>query len=319
MAELNGILFIGDPHLASRPPGFRKDDYPQVILEKLRWCLAYAKEHDLLPVLLGDLFDFPRDNATWMIVQLLAMLDNQTLAVYGNHDCKENTLSDNDTLSILVHAKKLRLLSPENPWIGTINDRPILIAGTCWGQPLPKTFDPQPHLSGLSTQHSALVFWITHHDLHFPGYEESARFDCREIAGVNVVVNGHIHRDLGRVQSGKTLWINPGNITRVARSDASRAHVPSVLRADVAADSFALSRVPVPHSPYDDVFHAGTMSAEIAPGESAFIRELAALESVRTASGAGLREFLSANLASFDAPVAAEIETLAREVLDHAG
>jgi len=33
-----GLMFIGDPHLASRIPGFRKDDYPKVVLEKLDWC-----------------------------------------------------------------------------------------------------------------------------------------------------------------------------------------------------------------------------------------------------------------------------------------
>ena len=41
MPELTGILFIGDPHLASRAPGFRKDDYPRAILKKLQWSLGY--------------------------------------------------------------------------------------------------------------------------------------------------------------------------------------------------------------------------------------------------------------------------------------
>ena len=27
--DYRGILFIGDPHLASQVPGFRKDDFPQ--------------------------------------------------------------------------------------------------------------------------------------------------------------------------------------------------------------------------------------------------------------------------------------------------
>jgi hypothetical protein len=29
-----GILFIGDPHIAAAPPGFRLDDYPQTVLGK---------------------------------------------------------------------------------------------------------------------------------------------------------------------------------------------------------------------------------------------------------------------------------------------
>ena len=57
--DFEGLLVIGDPHLEGRQPGFRKDDYPHVILEKLEWCLQYAKRHQLLPTLLGDLFQRP--------------------------------------------------------------------------------------------------------------------------------------------------------------------------------------------------------------------------------------------------------------------
>src|SRR5947209_17909966 len=112
-ANRTGVLFIGDPHLASRAPGFRKDDYPQKILGKLRFAIDYAREHSLLPVLLGDLFDFPRDNANWLLVALHALLDRETLAIYGNHDCKENTPGDNDTISVLRAARTLWFLSAE--------------------------------------------------------------------------------------------------------------------------------------------------------------------------------------------------------------
>lgn len=323
VSDCAGLLFIGDPHVASRAPGFRKDDYPEAILGKLQWAMDYARENRLRPVLLGDLFDFPRDNANWLIVRLLGMFDG-TLAVVGNHDCKENRLGENDTLSVLVAAGRLRLLDEKTPWVGTVNDRPAIVGGTCWGEYLPKSFDPTPHLisSGLRTQNSGLaplVFWVTHHDLRFPGYEESARLDCREIPGIDVVVNGHIHRDLGRVRAGRTLWVNPGNIARVARSDASRAHVPSVLRVDVGRDGIGEAiRVPVPCRPFDEVFH-DDVRADAAPAdESAFVRALSLLESVRTASGAGLRQFLDANVQQFDVRVAAEIQKLAEEVLNHA-
>jgi predicted phosphodiesterase len=315
MNDTQGLLFIGDPHVASRPPGFRKDDYPTAILDKLQWSLDYAREHRLRPVLLGDLFDFPRDNANWLLVRLLHMLDG-TLAISGNHDCKENTLGDNDTLSILVAAGALRLLDEQHPWVTTINTRPVLVGGTCWGERIPKSFDPAPHLPSDST--APLVFWITHHDLRFPGYEESARLDCREIPGIDVVVNGHIHRDLGRVQAGRTLWINPGNIARIARSDASRAHAPSVLRVDVTAGAFEIQRIPVPHKPFDEVFHPDLESASTTDQGSLFVRELALLESVRTATGAGLRQFLDANITQFQPAVANEIKRLANEVLNHA-
>jgi hypothetical protein len=186
----------------------------------------------------------------------------------------------------------------------------VVIGGTSWGQKLPASFE--------RSSSDSLVFWVCHHDLRFPGYEESARFDCREIPGIDVVVNGHIHRDLGRVQCGGTLWINPGNIARLSRSESSRAHVPSVLRVDVSAAGCKCERVPVPHEPFESVFHEATPGEPLGFEQSAFVRELAALESIRTASGAGLMSFLEANLSQFDPRVAREIKILAEEVLEHA-
>ncbi len=320
MPEQMGLLFIGDPHLASRPPGFRKDDYPATILEKLRWCLSYAKENSLRPIFLGDLFDFPRDNANWLLVRLLPLLDDNTLAIYGNHDCKENTLDENDSLSILVHANKIRLLDEQHPWTGTINGRPILIGGTPWGQDLPKSFNREQHLSNSSfiLHPSSLVFWLAHHDLRFPGHDVFARLDCREIPGIDYLINGHNHRNAGQVQAGQTLWINPGNISRITRSEVSRNHIPSVLRADISASGCELSRIPIPHAPFDEVFHAETPGQKCEDAGSVFIRALADFESVRTASGAGLRHFLDANLPQFDSKVADEINVLASEVLQDA-
>ena len=307
-----GLLFIGDPHLASRAPGFRKDEYPRTVLAKLRWAIEYAAGNDLLPVLLGDLFDFPRDNANWLLVELLGLFSEGILAVFGNHDCKEDTLGENDTLSVLVAAGRVKLLDCDRPWVGTINGTTVVLGGTCWGQKLPKSFDR----SKLPPGRPALVFWLAHHDLRFPGYD-AGRSDCAEIPGVDAVINGHIHRRLENVVAGATVWMNPGNIARVARGDACRDHVPGVLRVDVTPGGWSHRRVEVPHRAYDEVFHAEVQAAAGETGQSLFIRELAALQAVRTATGAGLRAFLDANLAQFEEPVAREIRGLAQEVLSH--
>jgi hypothetical protein len=313
-----GVLFIGDPHLASRVPGFRRDDYPRTILGKLRFALGYAREHALVPVLLGDLFDFPRDNANWLLVELHQVLDRPTLAIYGNHDCKENQPTDNDSVSILVASGLLRLLSAERPWTGVVNGCTVVIGGTCWGQKLPTAFDPAPFVP-VSPEggRPSYVLWATHHDLLFPGYEEVARRACKEVPGIDLIVNGHIHRDLGEVIAGGTRWVNPGNITRIARSDASKAHVPGMLRVDVSPAGLTCRRVEVPHEPFDAVFHPEVHSAPVQVEQSLFIRELAKLQSIRTATGVGLREFLDANLPQFGPAVAAEINLLADEVTRH--
>ena len=100
------MLVIGDPHIEGRQPNFRCDDYPKAILNKVRWCLDYAKANHLLPVFLGDIFDKPRDNPTWMLGELIdMMLGSGSIGIYGNHDCAEPILTDNDSLMILIKLK----------------------------------------------------------------------------------------------------------------------------------------------------------------------------------------------------------------------
>ncbi len=309
--EYTGLLCIGDPHLASRVPGFRKDDYPRAILDKLTWALNYALEHRLLPAILGDLFHWPRDNANRMLVRLLELFEGTVLGIAGNHDCKENELAADDALSVLWAAGRLRLLERSGPWTGTMRGRTIIVGGTAWGQPLPTAFDPtEIAVDGAAS----LVVWLAHHDIKFPGYEEVGRFVPHEIPGVDILVNGHIHRPLADVVARTTTWLNPGNIARVRRSDADRGRRPSVLRINVQKESWDKQAVEVPFLPYEEVFHEDIVSSDIAVDESMFVRGLATLESLKTHGGTGLKAFLEENLGQFDDGVANEIRALAKEV-----
>ena len=307
-----GLLLIGDPHLEGRSPGFRMDDYPQVILNKLEWCLNYAASNRLLPALLGDLFDKPRDNPTWMIGRLIDLLNGiECLALYGNHDCADPKLNDHDSLSLLVKSGRVRLLDGE-PWRGTMNGRAVIIGGSSYRQSIPETFS-----TGDEGSQPTLVFWLTHHDVIVPGYEEQGRLKTREIPGIDAVVNGHIHRHAEDVITGQTTWITPGNISRRSRSDATREHTPAVLRIDITSDGFTQQIVEIPHQPFDEVFHSEIVDIAPSKGPSSFVAGLAELQARRTESGAGLLCFLEKNMQQFELSVADEIMTLAREVAQH--
>lgn len=318
-----GVLAIGDPHLEGRTPGFRRDDYPEVILEKFAWCLRYAQANKLLPALLGDLFDKPRDNPTWMLGRLIDMLAGAgCIGIYGNHDCAEPRLTDHDSLSLLVKAGCLRLLD-DKPWRGRMNGRMVIIGGSSYRQPIPQSFAAEDSDRERTADASPLplVFWLTHHDVIVPGYEEPGRLETRPIDRIDLVINGHIHRRLGDVRRDQTLWITPGNISRRTRSDASRDHVPSVLRIDIQQDGYQRRIIDVPHEPFDDVFHAELADDVERSGDghgpSAFVAGLRELQTRRTERGAGLMSFLERNLPQFDDDVAAEIRNLAKKVTDH--
>jgi hypothetical protein len=49
-----------------------------------------------------------------------------------------------------------------------------------------------------------MVIWVTHHDLGFSGYD-AARVPLKEIPGVDMVVNGHLHTPKPPRQCGNTV------------------------------------------------------------------------------------------------------------------
>ncbi len=307
--DYQGFLFIGDPHLASQTPGFRKDDFPRAALEKLHSALTYAQNERLLPAVLGDLFHYPRDNANWLICELIDLFSKQeTVGIYGNHDCREDSLQDHDSFSILEKAKVLRIVDGEHPWTGRMNGRNVVLGGSSRCQKIP---------DGYSGDEGTVVVWMTHHDLNIPGFEQGF-LRPKELPGIHIVVNGHIHRSLETVICGETSWLTPGNITRVSRSDASRAHHPSVLRINIDASSWEAVKIPISHAPFEDVFHMELISnAGVDEENSSFIRGLRELENLRTTEGAGFQSFLEKNLKQFDEQVQKAIWALWDEVNQH--
>ena len=161
---------------------------------------------------------------------------------------------------------------------------------------------------------------MTHHAVAFPGWPEGHQAPCEEIPGIDLIVNGHIHRSLPDVVRGATTWCNPGNIARVNRTDLTREHVPAVLRIDVTQEGWSTTRVELPHKPYEEVFHPVDEVTGAQAGESSFITGLQSMQKFKTSEGEGLRRLIEANLPHFsNERVRKEILVLLKEVLPHAG
>jgi len=317
--HFEGLLVFGDPHLEGRQPDFRKDDYPNVVLEKIEFCLKYCRKHNLQPVCLGDLFDKPRDNSNWMMGQLIEMTrQTPIIGIFGNHDCAQPELNDDDSLSVLIKAGGYKLVSAGEFWTGQINGRRLVVAGSSYRHPIPKVFDsrlvpPRVDRSDAKDPQPPLVIWLTHHDIDFKEYD-NGRNAVHEIKNVDVLINGHIHRRLDPIVAGKTTWINPGNITRRSRSESNQAHIPKALHVQVSGVGLKFDDVVIPHKPFDEIFHEAMVPTEQEQGESAFISGLKELTNRRTDSGAGLKEFLHENVSQFESDVADQILNLAEEI-----
>ncbi|MEQ1826520.1 MAG: metallophosphoesterase [Pirellula sp.] len=340
---LSGLLFIGDPHVEGRTPGFRRDNYPETILQKLQWTMDYAKQHQLQPILLGDVFDKPRDNPNWILSRLLDVFATECVpTIFGNHDCANPQLDENDSLMLMAKAGAVHLLDANHLWACKIENRIVMLGGSPYRHPIPDSFSLQDrHIEVFEATSGAeiianpmidernavvannrmvpsLTIWLTHHDLTFPNADEAVVTNLSEIPGIHYVVNGHIHRRASAdVSRGQTTWINPGNIARRSRADSIRGHLPAVLRLDITREGQWFHYVNVPHQSPEEVFYDldSIDSAKQESEQSSFVTGLAMLQSRKTESGAGLIQFLKENVGQFDQDVAAEIMKLADEVL----
>jgi hypothetical protein len=192
------------------------------------------------------------------------------------------------SLAVLEAAGVVRLLDCEGPVASVaVAGKKVLIGASPDWTPIPAAVDPDGH---------DYVLWLTHHDLAFPGYE-SARKNLREIPGVDLVVNGHIHTPKPPQRLGRTLWMNPGSLTRISRSQVTR-RVRPVITVWVPGMP-DLQAYEVPHRPFEEVFPAldsVDASDTTSLDESMFIRGLENLALRKTSEGVGLRAFLEANL-----------------------
>ena len=312
LLKYNGAAFIGDPHLEARQPGFRKDNYSETILRKLEWILATCRDHNWLPVFLGDFFERPRDNPNRLIVRLMDLLSLQdSIAIYGNHDCSEPILTDDDSLSVLLRGSRLRLISSKQLAAIQMGSKVVLIGGSSYREPLPNSFKlPEGVRDGF-------VCWVTHHDL-VECESQSTKIGIRPkgIPGIDAVINGHLHRQQDERVIEGTRWFVPGNISRRSRHEATTTQRPQFLLLTSYMGGMTFETVEVPHEPADLVFHEQIFeAAQTTNSESTFVRGLAALESIRTESGAGLVEYLKLNRENFAPEVNDYIERLRQEVM----
>ncbi len=303
-----GLLFIGDPHVAASPPGYRLDNYNRAILAKLAFSLEAARIHNLLAVVLGDLFHLPRNNPNSLLVDLIELFrPSNPFVLVGNHDKHEARLTRDVSLSVIQAAGVIRLIDRPGPVCSLkVGNYHVLLGASPDWTPLPSRVEKGPN---------DFVIWLTHHDLGFPGYDAS-HVSLKEIPGVDMVVNGHLHTPKPPQQCGATLWFNPGNIARLTLSPFNRSITPSafIWRPPI----MELAPVSLPHSPFSEIFPDLAGPEGPAPAqdpESLFIKGLENLLIRKTTEGVGIKAFLEANLVPGD-PLDADIWELYEEVVN---
>jgi hypothetical protein len=314
--ECRGVLIIGDPHVSSRRPGRRKDEvWPKPVLTKLERCVVIANERDLIPVILGDLFDRPvepDESLKTQLIRILKSFRHRPLVNVGNHDIQHTTLSDGDTLALLGLCDVVDVVPSSGPVIDLqINGSRLGIGMTPYGQVIPQ--DVRGSFSNIDRQ-----VWFTHHDIAFDGGYPGA-VPPFAVEGCDLLINGHIHKTQKGIVAGRTHWMKPGNITR--QSVDLLDHLPRAWILDASGTLLAQDL------PYEaDIFDLTGRVVEAASGqavaealESAFVSLLSAEASTelrRSDDGSILRDEIEAKFASDETPDA--IKAIVRSLLGEA-
>ena len=308
--QARGLLLIPDPHVAATPPMQRLDSYMDDVLAKLAACLDHAAAEELVPVVLGDLFHWPRENPNVVMVALIELFrEHHPYVLVGNHDKYQARFTADTSLAVLRAAGVCAVLDEPGLFLRLETpDGPAVIGASPDGAALPVS---------VAKESGEASVWLTHHNVGFPDFLDK-HVKIREIPGLDWVITGHIHRPQPTVAAGMTRWANPGNVTRLKFSRRSMERAPAAAVWRPGLDDLVVW--PVPHRPFAAVFPDQELPPEeSAPAEvqSGFLEGLARLAWKRTREGAGLQEFLRANL-NPEHPESALIWELYREVTDHA-
>ena len=239
------IVFVGDLHLADRPPLGRAPGYRGHVLAKLAEIGAKARSGEADAVIfLGDIFHQPRANlVSHGLVQQVALVlrasfpdDCPLYAVMGNHDMGEEGFASlsRQPLGVLDSAGVLKV--PRLGDVITVRDVKIAFRHYSARRDLDPTYynlEEGERDCEVLVCHGSLVPPGKHH--RYPTLSAEALL-TEANQSIRLIVSGHLHEDYGvtLLPSGHTYFANLGSVTRVARDAHNYRRRPSVLLAEIA-------------------------------------------------------------------------------------
>lgn len=220
---MSNIIFVGDVHLKGSSPISRKDDYPEVILNKIKYIADYAEEIGCKHILfLGDIFDTVNTSLQYFSYALSVFknIRDRGIGLYtivGNHDIRYESLDSLPTtpLGILVKSNIISLLD-------TLEVDDVRIVGCHYSK--------DPEQNKYTNNYSILLL----HKFYEAGFGEVplTREDTINL-GYDTYILGHDHKPYSTqvIRDGlKTIQIyRTGSLARNSSDQYNRIRVPRFL------------------------------------------------------------------------------------------
>jgi len=246
------ILVYNDPHIADKPPLGRVDDYTTSIYEKLLEIREMAFQWRTNATLCtGDIFHQKRPNRVShrLVGQLIYLFsswpdEHPHWVVPGNHDLSSEGLDSlsKQPLGVLAKAGVI------TPLVGPVVFKNTVLIGRPWDAE--RSSDPEYYVLAEEEEEiinkfrvRPAVILVAHGPILPPGAQrkyDSVNVTALPLDGIDVVLAGHIHEDLGVTVIRKTkkapthkLFANIGSISRISRTQSNLSRGLHVLLLEV--------------------------------------------------------------------------------------
>lgn len=250
------VVFVTDPHLSSRTPVSRIDDYPMTCLTKMDFVNAVAKKENAIVVCGGDFYNTPVQPDVYKnrVIRRIVNSGVIWICIPGNHDIPYYNEEFIDKTSIdNMFASKV-LVSLKVPF--KYGD------WTIYGQGIK---EPLPDVTDNKSVIISHCFFHVERDLLNVTLDEArksrARFLCM----------GHDHNKYPLVEHDGTLIVRPGALTRGTSSTENQIRTVSIALLDL--DLGTAEYIPVPARPYEEIFRYKSVNEKTQKAEFNDIKE----------------------------------------------
>jgi DNA repair exonuclease SbcCD nuclease subunit len=227
--------------------------YLEHIQSKLLFIFGEAQTRGVTDIVFtGDIFHKRTFQNYELVNRLIRFLDAwkrcfKCWSIIGNHDVSLRTLSiEGQPLDNLFASGALSYIPPEG-----INFGEVVVYGRDFRRQ--QTVDYFKARTGITDVTTVMV---THANLLPTGhsfYGDFINYDKLD-PGVDMLLNGHLHKGYESVQVGQTMYICPGSIARVSRDDTRDAVECVYCEFYEDKGSFKFWPIRIPLTPYDDAF-----------------------------------------------------------------